>query len=175
MVWSLPLLLYLQTTTGSIVGSVTDPEASNEPVPDVMVIARGPAGESADLTDQDGHYRIARLAAGTYTVKFLLSPLKVERPGIEVKGGQQRRLDLSMQDRPKLHKPVKLTASPQEIARCEAAKVPEISRRWPLGFPGSIKPDSIMSQFYETESTGFFDSDGAPLPPRRSADPVLEL
>src|SRR5438309_261986 len=55
--------------TGSLTGRVTD-ASSGQPVPGVTIVAQGPQGEQAELTDTDGLYTITGLTPGMYVVRF---------------------------------------------------------------------------------------------------------
>src|SRR5882672_2928930 len=71
-------------TTGSIEGSVSDPNGAA--VPGVTVIATGPQTlvPKASTTDDSGHYRISALSPGIYTVTIEASKgfAKYEKPNV---------------------------------------------------------------------------------------------
>jgi len=68
---------------GILFGQVLEAKTS-APVAGVTVVAEGPEGERAELTDEDGKYSIAGLPAGLYIVRFYYANLKVEQPGVRV-------------------------------------------------------------------------------------------
>src|SRR5262245_11631738 len=53
--------------TGALTGVVTD-AASGQPLGGVTVVAQGPQGEQAALTDETGQYDITGLVPGIYVV-----------------------------------------------------------------------------------------------------------
>src|SRR5690348_3481336 len=59
-----------QAQTGTISGSVVD-QGSQRALPNVQVVVQGQAGRGA-VTDANGHFRIAGLAAGTVTLEARL-------------------------------------------------------------------------------------------------------
>ncbi len=63
---------HAQVTTGRIMGRVTDKD-SGMALGGVTVIAQGPQGEDATLTDDTGDYLFTSLPIGTYTVRFYLA------------------------------------------------------------------------------------------------------
>ncbi len=81
-------------TTGGLFGRVLDSE-SGQPVMGVTVIARGPQGDDATLTDVDGRYEFRELPAGSYVVRFFRGSATVDRPaGVSV--DQTVRVDARM-------------------------------------------------------------------------------
>lgn len=63
---------------GVILGQVRDIE-SGQPVPGVTVVAGGPEGDVAAVTDERGNYRFAGLAIGSYRVRFYRDQVLAER------------------------------------------------------------------------------------------------
>src|SRR5690349_7730589 len=68
--------------TGAIAGRITD-AGNGEPVAGVTVVAQGPQGEQAELSDEDGQYTITGLVPGAYTIHFYYGNVKVERTGVQ--------------------------------------------------------------------------------------------
>ena len=68
---------------GRITGRITD-AATGEALAGVTVVAQGPDGEQADITDESGNYTIAGLSRGTYVVRMFYGNVKVERQNIFV-------------------------------------------------------------------------------------------
>lgn len=75
-------LCYAQEQTGILVGVVEDADGAF--LPGVKVEARSPAqpGVAADVTDEEGRFRLLSLSPGTYSITFSLpgfNTLKHER------------------------------------------------------------------------------------------------
>ncbi len=85
---------FAQFTTGSLFGKVVD-EASGSPVSGVTVIATGPQGDQAALTEADGSYQLAALPLGEYVVQFFAPDAteSVNVMGVVVAAGQTVRVD----------------------------------------------------------------------------------
>ncbi|MDX2018613.1 MAG: TonB-dependent receptor [Deltaproteobacteria bacterium] len=85
---------FAQSTTGNIFGRVVD-EVSGKPVSGVTVIASGPQGDQAGLTEADGTYQLAVLPVGEYAVQFFApdSTTPVNVPNVVVSAGQRVRVD----------------------------------------------------------------------------------
>src|SRR5207247_2750250 len=74
--------------TGALTGRVTD-AASRQPIAGVTVVAQGPQGEQAELTDADGQYTITGLVPGQYVVRFYFANVKVERQNVTIYGDKK--------------------------------------------------------------------------------------
>ena len=81
---------------GTIAGTVTD-AGSGRPLSGVTVVAQGPRGEQADLSDTDGTYTITGLAPGGYVVRYFYANVKVERQNVQVFADKKTRLNVSLQ------------------------------------------------------------------------------
>jgi hypothetical protein len=68
-----------------VTGTVTDQD-TNAPLAGVTVIAQGPQGEDAAVTDGKGQYLFTSLSVGTYTVRFYVATTnaQVEQQGVRV-------------------------------------------------------------------------------------------
>jgi hypothetical protein len=75
---------------------VTD-AATGQPVAGVTVVAQGPQGEQAELTDTDGTYTITGLIPGTYVVRYYYANVKVERPNVTVFADKKIQLNVPLQ------------------------------------------------------------------------------
>src|SRR5262245_13153746 len=75
-------------STGALTGRVVD-ASTGRPVVGVTVVAQGPHGDQADLTDADGIYNITDLLPGNYVVRFYFANVKVERPNVEVSANKK--------------------------------------------------------------------------------------
>jgi len=83
---------------GVIEGRVTD-AASGSPVAGVTVVAQGPLGEQAEITDEEGTYRITELKPGNYVVRFFYGNVKVERQNVNVDANKGSNVTIAMQTR----------------------------------------------------------------------------
>jgi len=83
---------------GVIEGRVTD-AATGSPLAGVTVVAQGPLGEQADLSDESGKYRIAELRPDRYVVRFFYGNVKVEKQNVDVQAKQGTGVDIAMQTR----------------------------------------------------------------------------
>src|ERR1700687_1483160 len=85
-------------TTGSIEGSVTDPNGAA--VPGVVVTATGPQTlvPRSSTTDDSGHYRIAALSPGIYTVTIEAAKgfAKNEKPNVGVNLDKTSAVDVQL-------------------------------------------------------------------------------
>lgn len=81
---------------GAIEGVVTD-AATGTPLAGVTVVAQGPLGEQAEITGDDGKYRIAELKPGKYVVRFFYANTKVERQNITVQADLGVAINVPMQ------------------------------------------------------------------------------
>jgi Carboxypeptidase regulatory-like domain/TonB-dependent Receptor Plug Domain len=84
--FALPRIASAQTTTGSILGTVVDPQGNAVPGATVTVIHEGTQETRVTTTDADhGAFQITSLAQGTYTVRVELQGFsKFERKGVVV-------------------------------------------------------------------------------------------
>ena len=81
--------------TGSIVGTLTDKEVNNEPLPFANVLIKGTT--KGATSDFDGLYEIANLEPGTYTVLYsYLGYETIEVPNINVESGKVSTINVSM-------------------------------------------------------------------------------
>jgi len=62
--------------SGSVRGFVRG--LSGEPLPGATIVTQGPAGEQAEVTDDNGHYAIAELVPGDYVIRFYFGQAKAE-------------------------------------------------------------------------------------------------
>lgn len=69
--------------TGNIIGRVTEKESGNA-LAGVTVVASGPQGDEATVSNDDGTYEIRSLAVGTYVVRFYMGEVTVEQPNVVV-------------------------------------------------------------------------------------------
>jgi hypothetical protein len=88
-----------QTTTGRVVGVVTD--SSGAALPGITVTVSGSAlirGQEIATTSDDGTYRFPALPSGEYTLVFELAGFQtLKREGIRVLGGQTYAVDVHLQ------------------------------------------------------------------------------
>jgi outer membrane receptor protein involved in Fe transport len=85
---------FAQSTTGNIFGHVVD-QGSGQPVAGVTVIATGPQGDQAGLTEADGSYQLAVIPVGEYQVQFFApdSTTPTVVPGVLISAGQTIKVD----------------------------------------------------------------------------------
>jgi hypothetical protein len=86
-----------ELTTGRVTGRVTDTD-TGAPMGGVTVIAQGPQGEDATLTDDTGHYQFSGLSVGTYVLRFYAAnnPTQVEQPGVTVAADKMVRVNVKI-------------------------------------------------------------------------------
>ncbi|HJZ89187.1 MAG TPA: von Willebrand factor type A domain-containing protein [Polyangia bacterium] len=128
------LLLAQLASTGLIAGRVTDAK-TGQPLAGVTVVAQGPLGEQAEITDDQGHYEITGLAPGVYVVRFYYANVKVERANIQVVAG--RKVEVSVPMPPG-------AASEEVITICDKAPAVDI---------GSSSIGTTISRSFETVQT----------------------
>src|SRR5262249_999188 len=128
------LLLAQLASTGLIAGRVTDAK-TGQPLAGVTVVAQGPLGAQAELTDGQGHYEITGLAPGVYVVRFYYANVKVERANIQVVAG--RKVEVSVPMPPG-------AASEEVITICDKAPAVDI---------GSSSIGTTISRSVETRQT----------------------
>ena len=82
-------------TTGSIIGTVTDKEMNNDPLPFANVLIKGTT--KGTTTDFDGLYEISDVTPGTYTVVYsYLGYETSEIPNVEVVAGKVTTINVPM-------------------------------------------------------------------------------
>src|SRR5437588_845855 len=86
------------TSTGALTGRVTE-AGTGRPVAGVTVVAQGPQGEQAELTDQDGQYTLTGLTPGAYVVRFFFANVKVERTNVQVFADKKIQVNIPIQTR----------------------------------------------------------------------------
>lgn len=90
MVSVLPVALYAQRTTGSVVGTVKDTSGALLPGVSVSVTGANVVGSQTALTNEQGFYRVLGLPPGEYQVSFALAGFKtLKRTGLRIGLGQQ--------------------------------------------------------------------------------------
>src|SRR5262249_26382973 len=82
--------------SGALTGRVTD-AATGLGVAGVTVVAQGPQGEQAELTDTDGTYTITGLKPGAYVLRFYFGNAKAERQGVTVFADKKIQVNVPMQ------------------------------------------------------------------------------
>jgi hypothetical protein len=84
-----------QQPGGHIVGRVSN-AATEAPMPGLTVVAQGPQGEDATLTDERGEFRLSALPLGTYQLKVYAvgTTAAAERDGVQVSADQTVRVNL---------------------------------------------------------------------------------
>src|SRR5215831_14834377 len=89
--------VYAQSANmGALTGRVTD-ASSGTPIAGVTVVAQGPQGEQAELTDAEGTYTIIGLVPGQYVVRFYYANVKVERQNVTVFADKKIQVNVPMQ------------------------------------------------------------------------------
>ncbi len=79
-------------TTGSLGGRVIE-DPSGRPAVGVSVLASGPRGDVATVTERDGTYLLRALPIGTYLVRFFYGDVVLERIGVLVSVEKTIRVD----------------------------------------------------------------------------------
>ncbi|MGC9983464.1 MAG: TonB-dependent receptor [Polyangia bacterium] len=74
---AVPISATASPTTGAIVGRVVDRD-THQPLDGVTVVASGPQGDQAILTDAKGQYELRGLAIGDYLVRFFRGAVAIE-------------------------------------------------------------------------------------------------
>jgi hypothetical protein len=93
----LPSLLLAQGPTGSVSGTVTDPQQAVVPQAGVKVTSETTGAVRLGETGAVGEYSVALLPPGMYTVEVQKDGFRVESlPGIEVRVDETVRLDVSL-------------------------------------------------------------------------------
>ncbi|WP_405400689.1 TonB-dependent receptor domain-containing protein [Maribacter sp. Asnod2-G09] len=81
--------------TGSIVGTLTDKELNDEPLPFANVLLKGTT--KGTTSDFDGLYEISDIEPGTYTISFsYLGYETVEMPNVEIVAGKSTTINVSL-------------------------------------------------------------------------------
>jgi hypothetical protein len=173
LLW-LSALLLAPATTGSLAGRVSSADSKGG-LGSATVVVIGPSVERAEVTGEDGSYRFAELSPGRYSVTFYYADVRLRRDRVRVRAGKEARLDVALSELPEWHPAVTLSASRDALAACEDVPPGAALSERPLGSAGGMSGTNVMSSFFETTSTGFFEATGASLPPRSQADPVLQL
>ncbi len=76
-------------SAGVLEGIVTD-KATGDPIPGVTVVVTSPAMKQTEstITDDNGHYKLSGLAAGTYVVTFYYLDAAMEHAGVAIVSGK---------------------------------------------------------------------------------------
>src|SRR5262249_29123445 len=82
--------------SGALTGIVTD-ASSRQPLAGVTVVASGPQGEQAELTDDTGSYTITGLVPGIYVLRMFYNDVKVERQNVQVFADKKIQVNVPMQ------------------------------------------------------------------------------
>ena len=87
-----------QDVTGRVTGRVTDKD-SGAPLGGVTVIAQGPQGEDATLTDDRGDYFFTSLPIGTYVLRFYIAnaTTQVEQGNVSVSAEKMVRVNVKIE------------------------------------------------------------------------------
>ncbi|MEJ1221142.1 TonB-dependent receptor [Sediminicola sp. 1XM1-17] len=89
------LQMSAQETTGRIVGTLTDKELNNEPLPFANILIKG--STKGTTSDFDGLYELTNIQPGTYSLSFsYLGYETIEIPNVEVVAGQATTIDMPM-------------------------------------------------------------------------------
>ncbi len=92
-----PLALMAQTTTATVVGTVSDPSGAAVPAAQVTATNTGTALTRSVQTNDQGEYRIELLPVGEYTLEVNAASFrKLLRKNIVLQVGQVARVDLSL-------------------------------------------------------------------------------
>jgi len=75
---TIPLSVMASPTSGAIFGRVVDRD-THQPVDGVTVVASGPQGDEAALTDAKGQYELRGLPIGPYVVRFFRGSVAIEQ------------------------------------------------------------------------------------------------
>jgi len=108
--------------TGTLAGTVLDPE--NNPLPGVTVTLSGPAmmGETSYLTSETGKFRFVALNPGEYDIKVELTGFKTYiRKGLRVSVGKVTEIDIVLEPAPVAEEVTVVAASP--VVDVESAKI----------------------------------------------------
>jgi hypothetical protein len=83
-----------QETTGRVMGRVTDKD-TGQALGGVTVMASGPQGEDATITDDKGHYEFTSLSVGTYTLRYYVpnTATHAEQQGVTVSADKTVRVN----------------------------------------------------------------------------------
>jgi len=96
--FSVSLPVVAQSTTGSILGTVTDPSGAFVPNANVTVTDVGTNNETRTTTDQTGNYVVTPLPIGQYSVSIEAKGFKkFVAPGIQVNVQDRLRVDAALQ------------------------------------------------------------------------------
>jgi hypothetical protein len=92
------LLLPAQQQTGSMIGTVVDPNGSNFPGAEVIVKNSGTGATFTAVTDATGPWRAPQLNPGTYDAHVADKGFStVVRPGLEVRVADRLPIDFTVQ------------------------------------------------------------------------------
>ena len=79
-----------QTVTGSISGTVVDPQKSIVPGATVTIVNEATSDSRAAVTDDQGHFQVTNLQPGSYTARVELTSFRTfERKNIVLSAGER--------------------------------------------------------------------------------------
>ena len=86
----LPLESAAQTVTGSISGTVVDPQKSIVPGATVTIVSEATSDSRVAVTDDQGHFQVTNLQPGSYTARVELASFRTfERKNIVLSAGER--------------------------------------------------------------------------------------
>src|SRR6185369_10037665 len=90
--------LLVAATTGNITGTVTDRD-TRAPMAGVAVVAQGPRGELAEITDPQGNFTIRGAPVGAYQLSFHVGGGVQARRSVSVEPDRTARVSVSLSRR----------------------------------------------------------------------------
>ena len=90
--------IYAQSITGTVTGTVTDPQGAVIPGANILLHSEGSGGQRRTVSNAEGYFTIAAVPAGSYTVVVEITGFqKYELRGFAFNGADKRNLDIKLQ------------------------------------------------------------------------------
>jgi Carboxypeptidase regulatory-like domain len=171
LLWSLPAWS-VAPTQGGILGQVRDVE-SGSPVGGVTVVASGPEGDVATLTDASGNYQFRALPVGNYTIRFHRNDVLAER-GATISVDKILRINMRLPAVPSAVETIAAPEAPPAIDVGSSRIGTTFGREFIDGIPNAGADVASLMQktagAYEETPTGYQGNPGVSLSGGTGAD-----
>jgi hypothetical protein len=160
---AVPLPAVAGPTTGTIFGRVVDLD-THQPVDGVTVVASGPQGDQAVLTDAKGQYELRALPIGEYLVRFFRGAVAIEQSAT-VLIDQTVRVNARLPSAPEAVQTIAVTQRAPAIDVGSTRVGVTLTRDFAMNVPNSLGLSGLMEKApgASSDATGLFLSGGTGL------------
>ena len=140
----LPISAEASPTSGAIVGRVVDRD-THQPLDGVTVVASGPQGDQAALTDAKGQYELRGLAIGDYVVRFFRGAVAIEHSAT-VLMDQTVRVNARLSSAPEAVQTIAVTQRAPAIDVGSTRAGVTLTRDFAANVPNSLSLSGLMEK-----------------------------